>query len=57
METVDTVIFRAKSEIRGKSKCPDEARIYNLVKDFVDESILAVKTLEDRGVIINKPIK
>ena len=57
METVDTVIFRAKSEIRGKSKRPDETRIYNFVKDFLDESILAMKTLEDRGVIINKPIK
>ena len=29
METVDTVIFRAISEIRGKSKHPDEAKIYN----------------------------
>ena len=27
METADTVIFRAISEIRGKSKQPDEARI------------------------------
>ena len=27
METVDTLTFRAKSEIRGKSKRPDEARI------------------------------
>ena len=27
METADTVIFRAISEIRGKSKRPDEARI------------------------------
>ena len=26
-ETVDTVIFRAISDIRGKSKRPDEARI------------------------------
>ena len=28
METADTVIFRAISEIWGKSKRPDEARIY-----------------------------
>ena len=27
METADTVIFRAISEIQGKSKRPDEARI------------------------------
>ena len=32
METADTVIFKAISEIRGKSKRPDEARIYNFVK-------------------------
>ena len=38
METVDTVIFRAISEIRGKSKRPDEARIYNLFEDFLDDS-------------------
>ena len=25
--TVDTVIFRGISEIRGKSKCQDEARL------------------------------
>ena len=38
METVDAVIFRAISEIRGESKRPDEARIYNFVKDFLDDS-------------------
>ena len=38
METADTVIFRAISEIRGKSKKPDEARIYNFVKNFLDNS-------------------
>ena len=38
METADTVIFRAISEIRGKSKRPDEARIYNFVKKFLDDS-------------------
>ena len=38
METVDTVIFRAITEIRGKSERPNEARIYNFVKDFLDDS-------------------
>ena len=38
METVDTVIFRAITQIRGKSKHPDEARIYNFVKDFLVDS-------------------
>ena len=38
METADTVIFKAISEIRGKSKRPDEARIYNFVKKFLDDS-------------------
>ena len=38
MDTADTVIFRAISEIRGKSKKPDEARIYNFVKNFLDNS-------------------
>ena len=37
METADTVIFRAISEIRGKSKRPDEARIQNFVKNFLDD--------------------
>ena len=64
METVDAVIFRAISEIRGKSKRPDEARIYNFVKDFLDDSGISngsfwerMKTLEDQGVIINRPTK
>ena len=35
METADTVIFRAISEIRGKSKRPDEDWIYNFVKNFL----------------------
>ena len=35
METVDTVIFRAISEIRGKSKRPDEARFIILLKTFL----------------------
>ena len=59
METVGTVIFRAISEIRGKSKRPDEARIYNCVKDFLDDNGVLdgsfwerMKTLEDQGVII-----
>ena len=38
METVNTVIVRVISEMRGKSKRPDEARIYNFVKDFLDDS-------------------
>ena len=38
METVDTVIFRVITEIWGKSKRPDEDRIYNFVKDFIDDS-------------------
>ena len=38
IETVDAVIFRAISEIQGKSKRPDEARIHNFVKDFLDDS-------------------
>ena len=59
-----TLIFRAISEIRGKSKRPDEARIYNFVKDFFDDSGLSdgffwerTKSLEDQGVIINRPTK
>ena len=55
-------IFRAISEIRGKSKRPDEARIYNFIKEFLDESGVSdgsfwerMKTLEDQGVIINRP--
>ena len=35
VETVDAIIFRAISEVRGKSKRPDEARIYNFVKEFL----------------------
>ena len=38
METADTATFRATSEIRGKSKRPDEARIYNFLKNFLDDS-------------------
>ena len=38
METADTVIFRAISEIWGKSKRPDKARIYNFVKNLLDDS-------------------
>ena len=64
MEIVDIVVFRAISEIRGKSKCSDEARIYNFVKAFLDYSGVSdgsfserMKTLEDQGVIINRPTK
>ena len=63
-ETVDSVIFRAITEIRGKSKRPDEARIYNFVKDFLDDNGVSdgsfwerMKTLEDQGVTINRPTK
>ena len=64
METVDTVTFRAISEIQGKSKRPDEAKIYNFVKDLLDDSGVSdgsfwerIKTLEDQGVIMNRPTK
>ena len=64
METVDTVIFRAISEIQGKSKRPDECRIYNFVNNFLDDSSVSdgsfwerMKILEDQGVILNKPTK
>ena len=62
IETVGTVIFRAITEIRGKSKRPDKAKIYNSVKDFLDHRGVSngsfwekVKTLEDQGIIINRP--
>ena len=62
IETVGTVIFRATTEIRGKSKRPDKAKIYNSVKDFLDHRGVSngsfwekVKTLEDQGIIINRP--
>ena len=38
MGTADTVVFRAISVIRDKSKRPDEAKIYNYVKNFPDDS-------------------
>ena len=41
IESVDNVIFRVISEIRDKSKRPDEARIYNFIKDFLDDSGLS----------------
>ena len=63
-ETVDTVISRGISEIWGKSKRLDKARIYNFVKDFLDDSGVSdgsvwerMKKLEDRGAIINRPKK
>ena len=68
METVETVIFRAISEIRGKSKRPDEARIYNFVNYFLDKELSdsgvsdssfweRMKPLEDQGYVINRPTK
>ena len=38
MKKADNVIFRAIYQTRGKSKQPDEARIYNFVKNFLDVS-------------------
>lgn len=37
METVDTIIFREISEIRGIANRPYEARICNIDKDFLDD--------------------
>ena len=61
METADTVIFRAIPEKHGKSKRPDKARIFNFVKNLLDESDLSdgsywrgIKSVEDQGVIINR---
>ena len=61
METADTVIFRAIPEKHGKSKPPDKARIFNFVKNLLDESDLSdgsywkgIKSVEDQGVIINR---
>ena len=45
METADTVIFRAISQIRGKSKRPDKARIYNFVKNLLDDSDNSIRWL------------
>ena len=64
MQAADNVIFRAISEIRGKSKRPNEARIYNIFKHFLDEVSVfdgsfweRMKTLEDERAIINRPTK
>ena len=64
METADTGVFRVISEIRGKSKHPGEARIYTFNKDFLDDSGVSdgsfwekMKTLEEQGVITNRPTK
>ena len=64
MVTVNTVIFRAISEIRGKSKRPDKTRNYNFLKDVLDDSGVSddsfwekVKTLEEQGIITNRPTK
>ena len=61
METADTVTFRAISEILGKWKLPDKARIYNFVKNLLDDSDVSdgsfwegKKSIEDQGVIINR---
>ena len=39
METAGTVIFRAISEILGKSKRPDEARIYDFIENLLDSDV------------------
>ena len=61
METADTVIFSAISEIPGKSKQLDKARIYNFVKNLLDDSDVSdgsfwegKKSIEDQGVFINR---
>ena len=38
MKTAESVIFRAISEIWGKSKRPDEARILYFLKNILDNS-------------------
>ena len=59
MEIVETAIFGAISEIRGKLKHPDKARIYVFVKDFLNYSDVSdasfwerLKTPEDQVVKI-----
>ena len=61
MKTVDNVILKEVSKIRGKSQCPEEARIYNSVVDFFDGRRISddsfwerMKTYDDQGVIINR---
>ena len=60
METAGTVIFRAISEILGKSKRPDEARIYDFIENLLDSDVSdgsfweRMKAIEDQGVIINR---
>ena len=56
METVDTIIFREISEIRGITNRPYEARICNIDKDFLDDRGVSddsfwerMKKLQDQG--------
>ena len=63
METVDTVICRAMSEIRTNQNAQMKPK-FIIVKDFLDDSGVSyvffwerMKTLEDQGVIISKPTK
>ena len=37
MKPVNAIVFRTIFEIRGKSKRPDETRIYKFVKEFLDD--------------------
>ena len=52
METVDTVIFKAISQLQGKSKHPDETRIYSFVKDFLDDSSVSDGSFWERMKIL-----
>ena len=59
--TMEIITFRAISEKHGKSKRLDKARIFNFVKNILDESDLSdgscwegMKSVEDQGVIINR---
>ena len=64
METADTVIFRAISEIPGKSKRPVKPEFIILLKTFLDDSDVSdgsfwegKKSTEDQGVIINRQFR
>ena len=63
METFDTVICRAMSEIRTNQNGQMKPK-FMIVKDFLDDSGVSygffwerMKTLEDQGVIISRPTK
>ena len=56
METVDTIIFWAISEIRGKSKRPDETRIYNFSKNFFEDSDVSDGPFWEKMEILNDQV-